>query len=98
LIFEGDIVKFEATSMAVAYNGEEYGEGSVCWDGYGWAVAFGDGESNYLWEVDLYLESVEIIGNIHDHDNPELLEAGSRDGLSCSGCTGLGFRVKGGEA
>ena len=70
LIFEGDIVKFVSTSMSVAHHGIDEGIGVVFWHNYAWGVEFGK-HNNFLWEVDIEIDDLEIIGNIYD--TPELM-------------------------
>lgn len=80
-IFEGDIVRLtdeqnEIEWTAVVVFGNPNGEYN-----WGWqlkAIGEFDGNKDILLWVDMEESGAycEIIGNIHDHDNPELLEGG----------------------
>lgn len=70
-IYEGDVV--EATlkdkSFVKRFHMDETVTGKISFDGAWWL-----GEWDALWRLPRYYD-LTVIGNIHDNDNPELLEA-----------------------
>jgi uncharacterized phage protein (TIGR01671 family) len=79
-IFEGDIVKThyknavksDFVEQVVFYNGKFCAEGKIEGGGKSFAP-LADGVAHIWQDKSVYMESCEVIGNIHD--NPELLEA-----------------------
>lgn len=78
-IFEGDIikthyanaVKCEFVETVVFHNGKFCGENSLVGGGKAWATLW-DGVPHVRLDKTVYMDEVEVIGDIHD--NPELLE------------------------
>ena len=79
-IFEGDILKThyanaknsEFVEVVVFRNGRFCAEGNLGGGGRSWALLW-DGVPHIPQDKTIYMDGMEIIGNIHD--NPELLEA-----------------------
>ena len=78
-IFEGDILKThyanarkcEFVEVVVFHNGRFCAEGNIGSNGRSWANLW-DGVHHIPQDKTVYMDSMEVIGNIHD--NPELLE------------------------
>ena len=83
-IFEGDILKThyanaknsEFVEVVVFRNGKFCAEGNLGGGGRSWAPLW-DGVPHVPQDKTIYMDSMEVIGNIHD--NPELLEAPHED-------------------
>lgn len=81
-IFEGDILKThyanaknsEFVEVVVFRNGRFCAEGNLGGGGRSWALLW-DGVPHIPQDKTIYMDGMEIIGNIHD--NPELLEGGT---------------------